>query len=102
MPSRRRLEWSNGAVAYAFSAEDPESLRGPQFEAAWADEFCIWPRPDETLANLRLGLRRGDNPRLVVTDPNARYFGAELDDQSLVPSGMPRLGPMTLETWLSL
>src|SRR6185312_13807242 len=27
-PSRRRLEWPNGAVAYAFSAEDPESLRG--------------------------------------------------------------------------
>ena len=28
--SRRRLEWPNGAVAQAFSAEDPESLRGPQ------------------------------------------------------------------------
>jgi phage terminase large subunit-like protein len=28
-PSRRRLEWRNGAVAYAFSADDPESLRGP-------------------------------------------------------------------------
>jgi phage terminase large subunit-like protein len=37
-------------VAYAFSAEEPERLRGPQFEAAWADEFCIWPRPSETLA----------------------------------------------------
>ena len=65
--SRRRLIWKNGAVAYAFSAEEPERLRGPQFEAAWADEFCIWPRPDETLANLRLGLRRGDHPQLVVT-----------------------------------
>src|SRR5204863_374505 len=30
-PSRRRLEWQNGAVAQAFSAEDPEGLRGPQF-----------------------------------------------------------------------
>jgi phage terminase large subunit-like protein len=29
--SRKRLEWSNGAVAQVFSAEDPESLRGPQF-----------------------------------------------------------------------
>ena len=35
IPSRRRLEWPNGAVGYAFSAEDPDSLRGPQFDAAW-------------------------------------------------------------------
>jgi phage terminase large subunit-like protein len=40
--SRRRLEWNNGAIAQAFSAEDPESLRGPQFEAAWADELSKW------------------------------------------------------------
>ncbi len=66
-PSRRRLVFPNGAHAHAFSAEDPDSLRGPQFGAAWADEFCAWSRPDETLAMLRLGLRLGDDPRLVVT-----------------------------------
>lgn len=65
--SRRRLVWPNGAVAYAFSAEDPDSLRGPQFHAAWADEFCAWPKPAETLAMLRFGLRLGQDPRLVVT-----------------------------------
>jgi phage terminase large subunit-like protein len=65
--SRQRLVWPNGAVAYAFSAQEPERLRGPQFEAAWADEFCVWPKPNETLANLRLALRRGPNPQLVVT-----------------------------------
>ena len=65
--SRRRLIWPNGAVAYAFSAEDPDSLRGPQFHAAWADEFCAWPKPAETLAMLRFGLRLGEDPRLVVT-----------------------------------
>jgi phage terminase large subunit-like protein len=65
--SRRRLIWPNGSIAYAFSAEEPERLRGPQFEAAWADEFCIWPRPSETLAILRMGLRLGDAPQLVVT-----------------------------------
>src|SRR5690606_35249200 len=37
--SRRRLVWNNGAVAQAFSSEDPDSLRGPQFEAAWCDEL---------------------------------------------------------------
>jgi phage terminase large subunit-like protein len=56
-PSRRLLEWPNGARAFAFSAEDPESLRGPQFHGAWADEFCAWRRPGEVLAMLRLGLR---------------------------------------------
>ncbi len=65
--SRRRLVWPNGATAYAFSAEDPDSLRGPQFHAAWADEFCAWPKPAETLAMLRFGLRLGTDPRLVVT-----------------------------------
>ncbi|MGH6952402.1 MAG: terminase large subunit domain-containing protein [Vitreimonas sp.] len=66
-PSRRRLIWPNGAIAYAFSAEEPARLRGPQFEAAWADEFCFWPKPVETLANLRLALRLGRHPQLVVT-----------------------------------
>ena len=65
--SRRRLVWPNGAVAHAFSAEDAESLRGPQFHAGWADEFCAWRRPAEVLAMLRLGLRLGGRPRLVVT-----------------------------------
>ncbi|MDP5086413.1 MAG: terminase family protein, partial [Yoonia sp.] len=34
---RRMLEWPNGAIAQLFSAHDPESLRGPQFDAIWAD-----------------------------------------------------------------
>ncbi len=37
-PSRRRLEWETGAVAYCFSAEDPDGIRGFQFDAAWSDE----------------------------------------------------------------
>jgi phage terminase large subunit-like protein len=35
--SRRRLIWPNGAEGYVFSAEDPDSLRGPQIDTAWAD-----------------------------------------------------------------
>ncbi|MGJ3231322.1 MAG: DNA-packaging protein [Oceanicaulis sp.] len=65
--SRKRLVWSNGAVGYAFSAEDPDGLRGPQFHAAWADEFAAWARPQETLDMLRFGLRLGDRPRLAIT-----------------------------------
>jgi phage terminase large subunit-like protein len=46
--TRRRLEWKNGAVAEAFSAEQPESLRGPQFSHAWCDELAKWRHADET------------------------------------------------------
>jgi phage terminase large subunit-like protein len=66
-PSRRRLVWPSGAVAQAFSAEDPESLRGPQFEAAWCDELAKWRRPEETWDMLQFGLRLGQRPRQIVT-----------------------------------
>ena len=36
-PSLRRLTWRNGTVAQIFSAEEPDSLRGPAFDAAWCD-----------------------------------------------------------------
>ena len=65
--SRKRLVWSNSTVAYAYSAEDADSLRGPQFHAAWADEFCAWRQPERVLSNLRFGLRLGDHPQLLVT-----------------------------------
>lgn len=69
--SRRCLEWPCGAVAKIFSAEAPDGLRGSQFDAAWADEFCAWNHAEETLSNLRLALRLdtpdGRPPQLVVT-----------------------------------
>ena len=65
--SRRRLVWANGAEAHCFSAEDPESLRGPQFDAAWCDELCFWSYPDEALDTLEYALRLGDKPRMLVT-----------------------------------
>ena len=65
--SRRRLVWPCGAVAYVFSAEDCDSLRGPQFDTAWADEFAAWPDPQGVLDTLRPALRLGDDPRLMVT-----------------------------------
>ena len=66
-PSLRRLEWPSGAVAHAFSAEDPDSLRGPQFEAAWADELGKWRYAQETWDMLQFGLRLGHRPRQAVT-----------------------------------
>jgi phage terminase large subunit-like protein len=65
--SRRRLEWPNGAVAQLFSAEEPESLRGPQFSAAWLDELAKWRHAEATFNMLQFGLRLGGRPRQVIT-----------------------------------
>ena len=65
--SQRKLIWPSGAVAHAVSASDPEALRGPQFDAAWADELAKWKRADETWDMLQFALRLGDAPRAVVT-----------------------------------
>jgi phage terminase large subunit-like protein len=61
------LEWKNGAVAHVFSAEDPDSLRGPQFEAAWSDEIAKWRYGEEVWSMLQFGLRLGTHPRQLIT-----------------------------------
>jgi uncharacterized protein YbjT (DUF2867 family) len=40
------------------------------------------------------------DPRQVVRDPEARYFGGLVDDRSLVPLGEVRLGRIGLDEWL--
>ena len=50
---------------------------------------------------VRQGLRARRDPREVVADPHARYFGAELDERSLVPTGDARLGAIPFDAWLS-
>lgn len=67
LPSRRRLEWENGAVAQVFSSEDPDALRGPQFDLAWCDELAKWRHPQETWDMLQFALRLGESPRQLVT-----------------------------------
>ncbi|GLK69891.1 DNA-packaging protein [Ancylobacter dichloromethanicus] len=66
-PTRRRLQWPNGAVAQGFSADDPESLRGPQFDAAWCDELAKWRYAQAAFDMLQFGLRLGARPRQMVT-----------------------------------
>jgi len=66
-PSKRRLTWPNGAVATLFSAEQPESLRGPQHDTAWCDELAKWKYLERAWDNLQLGLRLGRMPRQVIT-----------------------------------
>ena len=58
--ARKRLVWPNGAVAQIFSASDPESLRGPQFDCAWCDELGKWRKGEEAWDMLQFALRLGD------------------------------------------
>jgi phage terminase large subunit-like protein len=61
------VRFPSGAEAFAFSAERPEKLRGPEHHFAWCDELAKWPRAEDTWNNLMLGLRLGEHPRAVVT-----------------------------------
>ena len=65
-PSKRRVVWQNGSVAYMYSADEPERLRGPQHGAAWCDEAGSWRYPD-TWDMMMFGLRLGKNPKVAVT-----------------------------------
>jgi hypothetical protein len=50
---------------------------------------------------IRQGLGARNDPREVVVDPHARYFGAELGERSLIPAGDARLGEIRFQEWLN-
>lgn len=66
-PALKRLIWKSGAQAMLYGAAEPESLRGSQFTHAWADELAKWPYAEAAWDNLMLGLRLGDQPRVLAT-----------------------------------
>lgn len=66
-PSKRLVEWPNGARALMFNAVEPDQLRGPQFDAAWCDELAKWRYAEATFDQLQFGLRLGKHPRQIIT-----------------------------------
>lgn len=74
---RTRVKWEpskglltylpNGSQAQLFSGDSPDGLRGPDHDYAWCDELAKWRRAEESWNNLEMGLRRGPNPRVLVT-----------------------------------
>ncbi len=66
-PTRRLLQFRNGAQAVLFSGASPEAMRGPEHHIAWCDELAKWEKPGETWDMLQLGLRLGPQPRVLVT-----------------------------------
>ena len=69
-PSKRLLTWPNGAVAQIFSAEEPDSLRGPQFDLAWCDELAKWKHAEAVFDMLKFSMRLSERPlTLISTTP---------------------------------
>ncbi len=88
-PALRRLVWPDGTIAQIFSAEEPDSLRGPQFHYAWCDEICRWRDGGQaTWDMLMFALRLGDSPRVTVTTTPA-------------PTPLIRRLVADAETWIS-
>ena len=78
---------SVGRVAVSAPVNGTVEIAGPQ--QFRFDEF------------IRLGLRARQDPRVVVADPHARYYGAELGERTLVPGADARLGEIRFEDWLA-
>jgi uncharacterized protein YbjT (DUF2867 family) len=72
-------------VALSAPANGAVEIAGPQ-AVRMSDLVATW-------------LRRSDDPRQVIGDPKALYFGTELDDGSLVPGPGARLGSIGFEDW---
>lgn len=58
------------------------------------------PEPVRQDELVRRFFRATGDPRTVVTDPAAMYFGTQVDDRSLTPGPNPRLGGIRFEDWL--
>ncbi len=77
--TRKSLIWPNGAEAMVVSAQNPESLRGPQFDAAWLDELAKWKKARDVWDMLQFTLRIGDAPRsMVTTTPRSQRLLQEI------------------------
>lgn len=108
--SRRRLVWPNGAEGYVFSAEDPDSLRGPQFDAAQAEADAEW-RARSSISNPSPGgvviTASGDIPdgRWVEAQSlTVEMFGGALasDSHLRVLAGANRLAIRGANRWFTL
>ena len=75
-PTKKQIVWTNpnypsyGAVCSLYSADVPESLRGPSHDAAWVDELCKMRNASETWNMLKFTMRlenSASKPRIVIS-----------------------------------
>ena len=61
-----RFRLYNGAEIWGITAEEPDRLRGPEWDIAWGDEVSVWRRP-EAWDYLTFAVRSGARPRKLAT-----------------------------------
>lgn len=63
---KKRVTFWNGAQAFVFSAEEPDSLRGPQCHATACDELAAWKYMRECWDQIVMTTRLGNDPRKAI------------------------------------
>jgi uncharacterized protein YbjT (DUF2867 family)/nitrite reductase/ring-hydroxylating ferredoxin subunit len=58
------------------------------------------PEPFQLVGLIERVLGAHNDPREVISDPHARYFGTELDERSLLPGEEAELGEIRFDVWL--
>lgn len=84
------LEWPNGVIARLFSAEKPDSMRGPNLGWLWGDEVAHWQRDEEMMDQIDYALRLGELPRAIYTTtplgtPLVARLAYEIDPETQQP-----------------
>lgn len=92
-PAQVRPISSDDVAAIVTDAALAEPLNG-MFDAAGPEHFGLAELMERYLDAL------GDR-RIVVPDPGKDYYGAQIDDQSLTPTGEFRFGPTSFSAWLA-
>lgn len=66
-PSERKIIFHTGAIATAFSADEPDRLRGYEHDCGWMDELSSFRYPIDAYDMFMFGLRLGNNPNAIIT-----------------------------------
>ena len=116
-PSKDQVVWpatesGPGAVAELHSADEPRSLRGPQYHKGWGDEFASWKcrpgeKPEAWDNGLDMCVRLGTSPQIILTStPRPTDFvrdvgyGPKQDNGNrLVSAAQLRPDPAGICTW---
>ncbi|GIE28935.1 large terminase [Actinoplanes italicus] len=63
------LELTNGAIIRGFGAQDPDTLRGYDFDGAWLDEYAAWPvQSAQGVFDMTwFCLREAQDPHMVIS-----------------------------------
>jgi hypothetical protein len=95
-PSKATVTWYDEygaplAVGTIYSAEEPEQLRGPQFDGAWCDELAKWKHNQQmTWDMLQYGMRLGDHPQILISTtprPTPCFRAIKKDPGTVITKG---------------